>query len=86
MLFMGVDAGKSSALLNTVSGCTLGIYGLHPFLIDPFAKHLGLLQLTGWPLIDPLLATLLIFGTALAIIAFLRWIPLFGRQPLRIVI
>ncbi|HIC7212332.1 acyltransferase [Burkholderia stabilis] len=84
--FMGMAAGKSSALLNTVSGCTLGIYGLHPFLIDPFAKHLGLLQLTGWPLIDPLLATLLIFGTALAIIAFLRWIPLFGRQPLRIVI
>lgn len=83
--FMGMTAGQSSPLLNTVSGCTLGIYGLHPFLIDPFAKRFGLLQLTGWPLIDPVLATLLIFGTALAIIAFLRWIPPL-RRPLRAVI
>ncbi|WP_081056208.1 acyltransferase [Burkholderia vietnamiensis] len=84
--FMGMTAGKASSLLNNVSGCTLGIYGLHPFLIDPFAKRFGLLQLTGWSWIDPFFATLLIFSTALAIVAFLRWIPLFGNRPLRIVI
>ncbi|KWK52854.1 hypothetical protein WT81_13650 [Burkholderia stagnalis] len=84
--FMGMTVGKSPPLLNAVSGCTLGIYGLHPFLIDPLAKRFGLLQLTGWPLIDPLLSTLIIFGTALAVVAFLRSIPLMRRRPFRVVI
>ncbi|WP_080406315.1 acyltransferase [Burkholderia ubonensis] len=84
--FMGMAAGKSPPLLSTISGCTLGIYGLHPFLIDPLAKRFGLLQLTGSPLIDPILATVIIFCTALAVVALLRGIPLIRSRPLRVVI
>jgi surface polysaccharide O-acyltransferase-like enzyme len=60
--------GPSSRGLRIASDCTLGIYGLHPFIIDPVFLNHGLIRLTGSSWIDPLLAALGVFGVSFVIV------------------
>ncbi|MBY4734000.1 acyltransferase family protein [Cupriavidus pauculus] len=70
---LGLAPGKSSSALRYVSDCTLGVYGLHAFMIDPVFMRLGLFQVTGVPWVDPLIGAVGVFATCLAIIGLLRW-------------
>lgn len=81
--FMALKPGQSSPVLRAISNCTLGIYGLHPFAVDPWAKNFGLMGITGVPWIDPLLASVLVFSICLFLVFVTRNLPLFGWRPLR---
>lgn len=76
--FMALRVGGSSAPVSWISGCTLGIYGLHPFVLDVVFMRYGLLNVTGLHWVDPVIAALGIFGLCLAIISCVRLI-----KPLR---
>lgn len=77
MAFMGWRSGPSSKALRVVSDSTLGIYGLHAFMIDPIFMKKGLIEFTGSPWIDPLLATTGVFVACLVVIAAVRLIKPF---------
>jgi surface polysaccharide O-acyltransferase-like enzyme len=80
IIFMGWTRGISSKGLRVVSDCTLGIYCLHPFVIDPYFMRYHLLGITGVPWIDPFLAAVGVFLVCLAVIAIARCI-----KPVRFV-
>jgi surface polysaccharide O-acyltransferase-like enzyme len=70
--FMGFDHGPSPKILRTLADSTLGIYGLHAFIIDPLAVRKGFIAPTGTPWIDPLLAALCVFTICLVLVATAR--------------
>ncbi|NYH98096.1 acyltransferase [Cupriavidus plantarum] len=76
--FLGQPAAPSSAGLQWLSGCTLGVYGLHPFVIDRLLISRGWMNSTGWVWIDPLIGTAAVFLVSLAVIGAIRLI-----KPLR---
>lgn len=71
--FRGLEAGPPSRLLRYVSDCTIGVYGLHVFMIDPLFMRNGLMEVTGVPWVDPVLASIGVFVACLAVIGLLRW-------------
>lgn len=76
--FVGQPAGQSSGRLQWLSGCTLGVYGLHIFVIDRLLISRGWMHATGWAWIDPLIGTAAVFLVSLAVIGLLRIV-----RPLR---
>ncbi|OUL88677.1 acyltransferase [Paraburkholderia hospita] len=78
MAFMGMQKGNSSKALRVTSDATLGIYCLHPLVIDPIFMGHGWIHLTGRPWIDPLLAAIGVFIVAFVVISLARLV-----KPLR---
>lgn len=76
--FIGLSPAQSSSRLHWLSGCTLGIYGLHPFVIDRLLISRGWMNATGYVWVDPLLSTAVVFLVSLAVIGLIRLI-----RPLR---
>jgi surface polysaccharide O-acyltransferase-like enzyme len=74
MAFMGLRGGPSSKALRIVSDSTLGIYGLHVFMIDPIFMRKGLIEISGSSWLDPVLATVGVFVACLVVIATARLI------------
>jgi surface polysaccharide O-acyltransferase-like enzyme len=72
IVFMQIPKRPSPIGLRIASDCTLGVYCLHPFIIDPFFMHHGLMEMTGVRWIDPALAATGVFIVSLAIIFIAR--------------
>jgi surface polysaccharide O-acyltransferase-like enzyme len=69
---MAMRPGPPSKLLSTLADCSLGIYGLHVFVIDPLFQRQGLTTAPGNPwLVIPALA-LGVFLVSLAIVFMVR--------------
>lgn len=66
-----------SRLLQTASGCTLGIYLMHPLWVKPVGDLLFSMGISGR--IHPLLCTVLVFGLSLLLTAVMRKIPLLKK-------
>lgn len=79
--FIGLPTGLSSPALRYVSDCTLGIYGLHAFMIDPIFMRYRMFDITGVSWIDPVIASVGVFVACLTIIGMLRW-----PKPMRYVL
>jgi surface polysaccharide O-acyltransferase-like enzyme len=74
-LFIAFNAAQpatSGAAVGWIANSTLGIYCLHPFIIDPVFMSRGFTSLTGSGWVDPLLATCGVFLVSLLIISLLR--------------
>lgn len=71
-LAMHARAGEASPWLARLSDCTLGIYGLHVFVIDPVFMRRGLVATAGPAWLSPLLVAAGVFATALAVVALVR--------------
>ncbi|WP_454763391.1 acyltransferase [Cupriavidus campinensis] len=71
--FHGLSDGAPSPALRYVSDCTLGVYGLHAFMIDPLFMRNGLFEITGISWVDPILASIGVFLACLGVIGLLRW-------------
>lgn len=71
--FLGLARDTSSPALRYVSDCTLAIYGLHAFMIDPLFLSNGILKATENAWFDPVLAAVGVFVACLGVTALLRW-------------
>jgi surface polysaccharide O-acyltransferase-like enzyme len=79
--FMDMKPGPPSKLVTVIGECTLGIYGLHIFIISPLFDSNGFSASVGNPWLEVPLVSVCVFLVAFAIIYLLR---LF--KPLRYVI
>ncbi|NTW74985.1 MAG: acyltransferase family protein [Chlorobiaceae bacterium] len=79
--FMDTKAGTPSRLVTAISDCTLGIYGLHVFVIDPLFGRNGLSIANGNPWLTVPLVSLGVFLATFGIVYLLRLV-----RPLRYVI
>lgn len=70
--FLGMKSGTPSNALRYVADSTIGIYGLHAFMIDPLFMSNGLMDITGISWIDPVLAAFGVFVACFAVIGILR--------------
>ncbi len=70
--FIGARPAATSTKVGWIAGSTLGIYCLHPFIIDPLFMSYGLIDLTGSGWVDPIIATCGVFLLSLLIISFMR--------------
>ncbi|MGZ5179174.1 MAG: acyltransferase [Ramlibacter sp.] len=64
--------------LTAISDCTLGIYGLHVFMIDPLFKEQGWVSTAGNPWISAPLVAAGVFGASLVAVFLVRLV-----KPLR---
>ncbi len=80
-VFMNMRQGPPSELVSTVGACTLGIYGLHVFIIDPVFESLEFSPWNGEPWTAVPLVSACVFLVSLLVVYLLR---LF--RPLRYVI
>ena len=74
--FVSLRAFRSPRWLRSVSDCTLGVYGLHAFVIDPVPPRFGVVANQGDPWLRPVAMALAAFCLSLAIVWALRRIPL----------
>ena len=79
--FMDMKPGQPSKLVTTIGDCTLGIYGLHIFIIDPLFNTNGFSVTRGNPWLSAPLVSICVFLVSFGIIYLLR---LF--RPLRYII
>lgn len=83
-LFSAVMAGpkgEAPRWLATLSDCTLGIYGLHVFVIDPVFLRRGWSATTGNPWVSTILVAAGVFVTCFVVVFLLRLV-----KPLRRII
>jgi len=64
--FVSMSAFQSPRWLRSVSDCTLGVYGLHAFVIDPVLPRLGITATDGDPWLRPVAMALAAFSLSLA--------------------
>ena len=81
IVFMDMKKGAPSKLVTTIGDCTLGIYGLHIFIIDPLFNQNGFSVTIGNPWLMVPLVSLCVFLVSFSIIYLLRLV-----RPLRYVI
>ena len=74
---MSTDKGEPSPWLARISDCTLGIYGLHVFVIDPIFMRRGLIATAGNTWISPLLVAAGVFAICLAVVFAVRLVKPF---------
>lgn len=79
--FMDTEQGPPSKLVTTIGECTLGIYGLHIFIIDPVLNRNGFSVAIGNPWLTIPLVSICVFLVSFIIIYLLRLV-----RPLRYVI
>ncbi|NTU68329.1 MAG: acyltransferase family protein [Chlorobiaceae bacterium] len=79
--FMDREQGPPSKLVTTIGECTLGIYGLHIFIIDPVLNRNGFSVSIGNPWLTVPLVSFSVFLITFAIVYLLRLV-----RPLRHVI
>lgn len=74
-----VKREKSAALLSFVSGCTFGIYLVHPLIIDCFENFAGITNLSFNPIFSVPSITLAVFLLSLAVSAIIKKIPFLNK-------
>lgn len=72
MAFMGMKPGLPSRWVTGVSECTLGIYCIHIFMIDPIFKARGISATVGNPWITSLTTAVCVFVASLVVIYIAR--------------
>ena len=70
--FIGAKPSTSGTMVDWIASCMLGVYCLHPFVIDPIFMSYGLINLTGSGWVDPILAACGVFLLSLSIISLIR--------------
>lgn len=76
--FMDREQGPPSKLVTVIGECTLGIYGLHIFIIDPVLSRNGFSVTIGNPWLTVPLVSFVVFLISFAIVYLLRLV-----KPLR---
>lgn len=76
--FMAMKPGLPSKILTTFADCSLGIYGLHVFVIDPLFKMEGIFPTVDNPWISTPLMAIGVLFVSFVIIFILRTV-----KPLR---
>lgn len=77
MAAIGLRSGPPSRMLRTLSDCSLGIYCLHVFIIDPVFKRGEISATLGNPWISSLTTSVGVFLFAFVVIYVFRKIPFF---------
>ena len=70
----------SCPALRVLSDCTLGIYVLHPIMLDLFDRVTGLAPDSPYALLTVPLRTMVAFLLSFVIVFFLRRVPVFRRM------
>jgi surface polysaccharide O-acyltransferase-like enzyme len=78
VVFMAMKPGPPSKLVSVIGECTLGIYGLHIFIIDPVFEKNGFSAASGNPWLTIPLVSVCVFLLSFAVIYLLRLV-----RPLR---
>ncbi|PKB21989.1 surface polysaccharide O-acyltransferase-like enzyme [Janthinobacterium sp. 64] len=76
--FMGMKPGVPSRWVMAISDCTLGIYCIHIFMIDPIFKARAISATIGNPWVTSLTTSICVFAASFVLIYILRLI-----KPLR---
>lgn len=76
--FMGMKPGVPSRWVMAISDCTLGIYCIHIFMIDPIFKARAISATLGNPWVTSLTTSICVFAGSFVLIYILRLI-----KPLR---
>lgn len=79
--FMAMRPGRPSVLLSGLSDCSLGVYGLHVFMIDPLFRMAGITASSGNPWIYVPLTATGVFVCSLTLVYVTRLV-----KPLRVAI
>ena len=72
---LGLNRTSPSRLLTTLADCTLGVYGLHVFVIGPLSAKSGLTVDIATPWLSILFVSGAAFAFSLAVIYAIRLIP-----------